>query len=64
MRHPMNLQFISHAKNVAKGFTDRKLTIEEKECIIKLLLERILTFEKSWKEQKLCIEFIKDRISK
>jgi hypothetical protein len=64
MRHPANLQFISHAENVAKGFSDRRLTVEEKECTIELLLKRILTFEKSWKEQDLCIEFIKDRISK
>lgn len=61
MRHPANLQFISHAENVAKGFLDRRLTAEEKECIINSLLERILTFEKSWKEQDICINFIKER---
>lgn len=61
MRHPANLQFISHAENVAKGFLDRRLTVEEKEYIIKSLLERILTFEKSWKEQDICINFIKER---
>lgn len=61
MRHPANLQFISHAENVTKGFLDRKLTFEEKEYIIKSLLERILTFEKSWKEQDTCINFIKER---
>lgn len=61
MRHPANLQFISHAENVTKGFLDRRLTSEEKEYIIKSLLERILTFKKSWKEQDICINFIKER---
>ena len=61
LRHPANLQFISHAENIKKGFSDRKLTVEEKECIINLLLEKILTFEQSWKEQDICINFIKER---
>lgn len=61
MRHPANLQFISHAENVTKGFLDKRLTTEEKEFIIKSLLGRVLTFEKSWKEQDICINFIKER---
>jgi len=61
LRHPANLQFISHAENIQKGFSDRRLTTEEKECIIESLLNRILTFEKSWREQDICIEYIKDK---
>ena len=61
LRHPANLQFISHAENIQKGFLDRRLTTEEKECIIESLLNRILTFEKSWREQDICIEYIKDK---
>lgn len=61
LRHPANLQFISHAENIQKGFLDRRLTTEEKECKIELLLNKILTFEKSWREQDICIEYIKDK---
>jgi hypothetical protein len=61
LRHPANVQFISHAKNIAKGFSDRKLTLSEKELIINLLFERILNFKKSWREHDLCVNFIKER---
>jgi hypothetical protein len=43
---------------------DRRLTIIEKEHIISALLERIVTFEKPWKEQDACIEFINSRTRK
>jgi L-rhamnose mutarotase len=61
LRHPANLQFISHAENVQKGFLDRKLTLQEQQCIIDLLLERILAFDKCWEEHDTCINFIKER---
>lgn len=61
LRHPANLQFISHAENISKGFSDRRLTEKEKEVIIKALFERILCFQKFWKEQDICVLFIKER---
>jgi hypothetical protein len=61
MRHPANLQFISHKENISKGFKDRKLTQSEKEYIIEILLEKIEKFSSSWKEQECCLIFIKER---
>ena len=63
LRHPANLQFISHSDNIIKGFNDRMLTSTEKECIINELLDRILKFDQVWKEQEICINFIKERRS-
>ena len=61
MRHPANLQFISHAENVKKGFADRRLTQNQKEAIISVLLNNIANFGKEWPEQEVCVKFIKER---
>ena len=61
LRHPANLQFISHSNNISKGFADRKLTKPEKECIINVLLERIVKFNTNWKEQEVCLDYIRNR---
>lgn len=61
LRHPANLQFISHSKNISKGFADRRLTSEEKEHIINVLLEKILKFEADWAEQEICLDYIRNK---
>ena len=60
MRHPANLQLISHAENVSKGFSDRKLTESQKRVIIEELFNRILSYTKSWNEQEMCVKYIKE----
>lgn len=57
MRHPANLQFISHAENVKKGFMDRKLTINEKTAIIDAMFKRIIDYT-AWSEQALCLAYL------
>jgi hypothetical protein len=61
LRHPANMQFVSHSDNISKGFSDRKLTKNQKECIIESLLNRIENFNDSWQEQEFCLNFIKER---
>jgi hypothetical protein len=61
LRHPANLQFISHAENISKGFSDRRLTDIEKHAIIESLFDRILRFSKPYHEQEMCFTFIKER---
>lgn len=61
LRHPANLQFISHSENISKGFADRRLTLSEKECIINALLERIKNYQANWIEQEVCLTFIKNK---
>jgi hypothetical protein len=62
MRHPANLQFISHADNVRKGFADRRLTDMVKQGIINELLERIKNYNTIWTEQSVCMEYIRNKI--
>ena len=61
MRHPENLQFISHRDNIIKGFSDRKLTGPDKVAIIDALLLKIINYDKLWKEQDQCLTFINER---
>lgn len=61
MRHPANMNFVSHSENVSKGFSDRVLTENQKTSIIDLLFERILNFSESWFEQDICVTYIKER---
>lgn len=61
LRHPANLQFISHSKNISKGFADRRLTNKEKEHIIDVLLEKILNFKTEWPEQEICLDYIRNK---
>lgn len=61
LRHPANLKFISHGENIKKGFVDRRLTHEEISNNIEVLLTKIANFNKSWKEQEICINFIIER---
>lgn len=61
LRHPANLQFISHAENIKKGFDDRKLTQLEKEYIITQLLRKIEEFKLEWIEHSDCLEFIRSK---
>lgn len=63
LRHPCNLQFISHKENISKGFKDRALTYDEKIDLIEALLAKIENFKGSWKENELCLTFIKERRS-
>jgi hypothetical protein len=58
IRHPSNLQLVSHSENISKGFQDRRLTINEKEHTIHLLVERIINFKNKWKEQEKCLQLI------
>jgi hypothetical protein len=59
LRHPANLQLISHSDNVKKGFADRRLTENEQYCIIAALFERIENFDKEWAEQEFCLQYIR-----
>lgn len=59
LRHPCNLQFISHAENIAKGFADRKLTKNEKIATIEQLKKRILEYTSDWKEHSWCLDYIR-----
>jgi hypothetical protein len=61
LRHPSNLQFISHSDNIKKGFADRRLTLNEECNIIQQLIEKILSFQGSWYEQELCLTLIQER---
>jgi hypothetical protein len=60
LRHPANMKFVSHGDNVSKGFVDRRLTENEKYETILALFERILSFEKEWKEHHLCLNYIRN----
>jgi hypothetical protein len=62
LRHPANLQFISHADNVKKGFADRKLTFSEKTEILNSLFNRIMQYTLEWVEQDDCVNYIKGKI--
>jgi hypothetical protein len=58
LRHPANLQFISHAENISKGSKDRRLTPEQKCVLISELFEKIVSFKESWEEQDMCLTYI------
>jgi hypothetical protein len=60
LRHPANLQFISHSKNITKGFADRKLTKNKKAATIEQLKKRILEHTSGWKEHEWCVEYIRN----
>ena len=61
IRHPANMQFISHSDNIKKGFSERQLTHLDKELIITQLLKRIQEYKLDWKEQSMCIEYIRNK---
>lgn len=61
LRHPANLQFISHSANIAKGFKDRALDGKAQLALITELFNKILSFDKIWKEHDTCVSFIKER---
>lgn len=61
IRHPENLQLITHAENVSKGFRDRKLSVDEIRAEIENLLTRILNTTIQWSEQDSCIAYIMQR---
>ena len=62
LRHPANLQFISHSENITKGFADRKLTQNEKAATIEELKKRILEYAPhKWKEHEWCVEYIRNK---
>jgi hypothetical protein len=51
MRHPCNLQVISHAENIAKRFKGDTLTISQ-------LIELIVKYDKPWVEQEQAVMLI------
>lgn len=58
IRHPANCRIIKHSENVSKGQKgkgrpDADLTLEE-------LFGKILSYDKEWKEQKICLFKIKE----
>ena len=58
LRHPANLQFISHSSNISKGFSDRKLIVESKIELIDKLYQKIKSFDKTWIEHQYCLRLI------
>ena len=60
LRHPANMQYISHAENISKGFSDRKLLPFEIELMIKYLILKIKNYKLQWIEQNECIKIIKE----
>jgi len=61
LRHPVNLQFISHSENISKGFKDIRLTTDEKRSIIHTLYNKITQFDASWVEHQLCLSLISSK---
>lgn len=55
MRHPINCQVITHGENVSKAQSNTK---NSDDITLDQLLETIVSYEKDWKEQGLCIELV------
>lgn len=60
LRHPANMQFISHAENVVKGFIDRRMSEDDQLLVIADLVKRIKSFENPWKEQEKCLQLLQE----
>lgn len=60
MRHPCNLQLIPHSDNAKKGFLDKRLNEEENLFLLKDLINKIIKYNKQWKEQEACLLIIKE----
>jgi len=58
IRHPANLQLLSNSDNIKKGYSDRKLTFNEKQNIINDLYTKIANFNKDWHEHQLCLTLL------
>lgn len=63
LRHPANMQYISHAENISKGFVDRKLLSFEIELMINHLIFKIKNYKLQWIEQTECIKIINEEYS-
>lgn len=61
MRHPANMNFISHSENSKKARSDAKLFHDDKQVLLKKLIQSIIEFDKEWKEHSKCIQIIKER---
>lgn len=60
LRHPANMQILTHSQNVSKGFKERKYDKATKIEIIKNLFYNIMNNEYNWKEHTLCVSVIKE----
>lgn len=60
IRHPVNMQFLLHTDNVKKGRTDRLLTEQERSSRVDELIDKILRFDKPWKEHEICLQLVKE----
>lgn len=63
IRHPANMQLITHGENISKGFKDRSLPEDVTFLMVESLLDRIEKYDLIWKEQDICVNFIKERRS-
>lgn len=60
LRHPANMQLLLHTDNVKKGRADRLLTEQERSSRLYELIDKILSFDKLWKEHEVCLQLIKE----
>jgi len=58
LRHPVNLNFISHRDNIKKGFSDRTTPPEKIEIELQSLIDKILGYCGNWIEHSNCLEAI------
>jgi hypothetical protein len=58
LRHPANLQLISHRENIKKGWQEGSKTVTDLEPMINDLIQRILDWDRSWIEQDICLTLI------
>ena len=63
LRHPSNCELISHKENVSKASNYSKMTLGEKQELLRVLLEKISKYEGVWDEQELCMNFIRKGVS-
>jgi hypothetical protein len=58
LRHPANLQLISHSSNIKKGWQERAMQRSDLEPMIIDLISRIENWTTSWPEQEICLILI------
>lgn len=61
MRHPANMQLLLHVDNVKKGRADRTLTEQERLLRVGELIDKIVKYDKPWKEHEFCLQLIKEK---
>lgn len=58
MRHPANMQILSHKVNARKGHLDKKLNEDQNKELLVELINKIKTYDKHWIEKEICDDYI------